>query len=161
MRKIPQHISRRNEKPSLWLWLLSWKFDEKYQNTKQTSSWILQRREMILGSCFIGKSLQVMEGGAAFNDGRISVGDRLVVVKNRRANFNISYFPQGPTSKLWYFVKNRKQANSNIFYFPGWSSRTNKQTLIFSIFQAGRRQEPAHWRLLFGQLHPRGERAGD
>ena len=72
---------------------------------------------MIPGSCFTGKSLQVMEGGAAFNDGRISVGDRLVVVKNRQAN---------------------------------------KQTLIFSIFQAGRRQEPAHWRLLLGQLHPRG-----
>lgn len=26
--------------------------------------------------------LQVMEGGAAYNDGRISVGDRLVAVKN-------------------------------------------------------------------------------
>ena len=25
---------------------------------------------------------QVMEGGAAYNDGRISVGDRLVAVKN-------------------------------------------------------------------------------
>ena len=86
----------------------------KHQNTKQTSFWILQQKEMIPGFCFTGKSLQVMEGGAAFNDGRISVGDRLVVVKNRQ---------------------------------------TNKQTLIFSIFQAGRRQEPAHWRLLLGQLH--------
>ena len=74
---------------------------------------------MIPGSCFTGKSLQVMEGGAAFNDGRISVGDRLVVVKGRQANINIS------------------------------------------IFQAGRRQEPANWRLLLGQLHPRGERTGD
>ena len=87
---------------------------------------------MIPGSGFTGKSLQVMEGGAAFNDGRISVGDRQVVVKNRQANFNISYF-----------------------------SRTDEQTLIFSIFQAGRSQEPAHWRLLLGQLHSRGERAGD
>ena len=68
--------------------VLSCKFDDKYQNAKQTSSWILQRREMIPGSRFTGKSLQVMEGGAAFNDGRISVGDRLVVVKTE------------PTSKL-------------------------------------------------------------
>ena len=62
---------------------------------------------MIPGSGFTGKSLQVMEGGAAFNDGRISVGDRLVVVKNRQqANFNIFYFQfsiggrQEPTSKF-------------------------------------------------------------
>ena len=44
-----------------------------------------------LATKLMGVVAQVMEGGAAFNDGRISVGDRLVAVRHLPNTGNHTY----------------------------------------------------------------------